>query len=83
MAKTEKWEDQVELADATAWRDIYVEADKERLRTLALAVLQRKALQAGVREPEKVNPTEFTQDGKRVLRLKATVDRAKPPAVTP
>lgn len=79
MAKTEKWESQLVLADSGDWKDIYTEEDRERVKTLATRTLRLKATAAGIADAEGLEPTEFTQAGKRVLRLKGTVDRAKPP----
>lgn len=77
--KETPWEARVVMAEKARW-DVWDQDTQDNIRATALATLKAQARLAGVADDllDK-EPTEFTQDGNRVLRLKGRVDRAKPP----
>lgn len=78
--KETPWMGQVVLARLEDWEKYDAEA-KERVRTFSRATLRAQAVQAGVHPDTLGEPTE-TKDkdaGVRLLTLKGTVDRGRPP----
>jgi len=77
--KPQPWMAQASLGTQENWA-VWDEPTRDDMRAVGLQALKAQARLAGVSDDLlDAEPTEFTQNGHRYLRLKGQVDRGRPP----